>query len=40
MEKNANIVVEPTIPAVSAKHVSILAKMATSGTKAVPDAKI
>ena len=40
MKKNANIVAETTIPAVSAKHVSIVAKLVTSGTNAVPDAKI
>ena len=40
IKKNANIVVEPTIPAVSAKHVSIVAKLVTLGTNAVPDAKI
>ena len=40
MKKNANIVAEPTIPAVSAKHVSIVAKVVTLGTNAVPDAKI
>ena len=40
MKKNANNVAETTIPAVSAKHVSIVAKLVTSGTNAVPDAKI
>ena len=40
MTKNVNIEVEPTLPAVSAKHVSIGAKSAISGTNAVPDAKI
>ena len=40
MKTNANIVAETTIPAVSAKHVSIVAKLVTSGTNAVPDAKI
>ena len=39
MKKNANIVAETTIPALSAKHVSIVAKLVTSGTNAV-DAKI
>ena len=40
MKKNANIVAKPTIPFVSANYVSIVAKFATSGTNAVPDAKI
>ena len=40
MKENANIVAETTIPAVSAKHASIVAKLVTSGTNAVPDAKI
>ena len=40
MTKNANIVAETTIPALSAKHVSIVAKLVTLGTNAVPDAKI
>ena len=40
MKRNANIVAETTIPAVSAKHASIVAKLATLGTNAVPDAKI
>ena len=40
MKTNANIVAETTIPAVSAKHVSIVAKLVTLGTNAVPDAKI
>ena len=40
MKTNANIVAETTIPAVSAKHVPIVAKFVTLGTNAVPDAKI
>ena len=36
---NANIVAAPTFPAVSGKYVSIVAKLAISGTNAVPDAK-
>ena len=39
IKKNANIVAKPTIPAVIAKHVSIVAKLAMSGMNAVPDAK-
>ena len=40
MKKNANIVAETTIPAVIANHVSIVAKLVTLGTNAVPDARI
>ena len=40
MKKNANNVAERFIPAVSAKHVSVLAKLATSGTNTVPEAKM
>ena len=39
MKKNANILTEPTIPAVSAKQVSVVAKLASSGTNARPDGK-
>ena len=38
MKKNANIVAEPTIPI--EKQVSIVAKLAISGTNPVPDAKL
>ena len=40
MKKNANMVAEPNIPAVTAKHVPIVAEFAISGTKAVLDGKI
>ena len=40
MKRNANIVAETIFPAVSAKHNSIVAKKATLGTIAAPDAKI
>ena len=39
MTQNANIVAEPTVPAVRAKHVSIVSKLVNAGTNAVPDAK-
>ena len=39
MKNNANIVADPTIPAVSAKEVSIMAKLPSSDTNAAPDAK-
>ena len=40
MKRNANIVAETIIPAVSAKPNSIVPKVATLGTNAAPDAKI
>ena len=39
MKRNANTVAETTIPVVSAKNISIVAKLATSGTNVVPDTK-
>ena len=39
MKKNTNRVAGPTSSAVSAKHVSIVSKMATSGTNVMSDAK-
>ena len=39
MEQNAHFVIETNIPAVSAKQVSIVAKLVTSGTNTVPKAK-
>ena len=40
MKKSANILAEPIIPALSAHQVSNVAKLATSGTNVVHDAKI
>ena len=40
MKKNANLLDKTTIPAISAKHVSIVAKLVKLRTNAAPDAKI